>query len=271
MFIYGIQNKINGKIYIGSTVQKLCGRWGQHRSLLQNDQHPNPHLQGSWNKFGQENFDFIMIEETQKNLLFEREQYWINYYKSQDNQFGYNIKPALPPASSEALQKMHQARLGFKWSETERQKMKGKNAGLKNGQSKLTWEQVAEIRQLYSTGRYSQLELGKKFGLAGSNISLIVTNKAWILPVKNWIDHSDFSGDSAIQALRKERIPSTKLDWIKVRDIRAKSLAGNSIGSISKEYGLVRSTVYRVVNNKTWWPEPSSSSLSPETQDAIQA
>lgn len=50
--------------------------------------------------------------------------------------------------------------------------------GIQNGKSKLTEEQVREIRYLYSLG-LTQMELGKKFNVHFSNISLIIHRKNW--------------------------------------------------------------------------------------------
>jgi hypothetical protein len=45
--------------------------------------------------------------------------------------------------------------------------------------AKLTEADVIEIRQLYAAGRVSQHELGPRFGVDHSNISLIVRRKTW--------------------------------------------------------------------------------------------
>ena len=60
--IYMIQNKVNGKIYIGQSVN-IEDRWGEHKYELNKGYHHNKHLQRSWNKDGQENFEFTIICE----------------------------------------------------------------------------------------------------------------------------------------------------------------------------------------------------------------
>jgi len=59
--IYFIVNKINGKKYIGST-KNFNGRFSKHRMDLRNNRHHSILLQNAWNKYGQDNFDFIKIE-----------------------------------------------------------------------------------------------------------------------------------------------------------------------------------------------------------------
>ena len=48
-----------------------------------------------------------------------------------------------------------------------------------NGQSKLTEDDVREIRQLWSKGSISKTKLGQQFGVTRTTILLIVTKRAW--------------------------------------------------------------------------------------------
>lgn len=61
--IYGIRNKTNGKIYVGKTMQSFGDRWDCHKSQLKGGYHDNPYLQNSWNKYGEDNFEFIIIHD----------------------------------------------------------------------------------------------------------------------------------------------------------------------------------------------------------------
>jgi len=51
--------------------------------------------------------------------------------------------------------------------------------GEKNGKSKLTWDDVCEIRRLYATGECSQPALGRQFGVCHSTIGRIVRGEYW--------------------------------------------------------------------------------------------
>lgn len=51
--------------------------------------------------------------------------------------------------------------------------------GENNGSSKLTEKQVLEIRELYSTKKYTTRGLGKMFDVSNQLISSIVNNKRW--------------------------------------------------------------------------------------------
>lgn len=87
--VYKITNKKNSKFYIGSS-KNIYYRWEQHISKLNSGIHDNTHLQNSWNKYGESNFIFEIIEECSPEIQFEREQYYLNTLKPFDD-VGYNI------------------------------------------------------------------------------------------------------------------------------------------------------------------------------------
>lgn len=57
--------------------------------------------------------------------------------------------------------------------------------GERQGHAKLKWNQVHEIRALYATGKFTQGELGERFGVTKHNIKSIVLWKSWITPAGN--------------------------------------------------------------------------------------
>ena len=90
--IYMIRNKVNNKIYIGQSVD-IRARWGVHVWKLRNNIHFNTHLQNSWNKYGEDSFEFTVLVSSNsfsKYKLNELEEYYILGFNSCDNMFGYN-------------------------------------------------------------------------------------------------------------------------------------------------------------------------------------
>lgn len=59
--IYKIVNKINEKYYIGGSIN-IERRWNEHKYDLRRNIHHNNHLQNSWNMYGENSFEFIIID-----------------------------------------------------------------------------------------------------------------------------------------------------------------------------------------------------------------
>ena len=74
--IYKIKNIKNDKVYIGSAIN-IYRRFVTHKHLLRNNKHFNTHLQSSWNKYNSDNFIFEIVEECEKSLLENREEFYI--------------------------------------------------------------------------------------------------------------------------------------------------------------------------------------------------
>ena len=96
MGIYKIENLINGKIYIGQSVN-TGARWSAHKQVLSAPSHVSElkkPLYKDMYKYGIKNFSFEVIEECKKENLNEREIYWIQKYNSyyfDENSHGYNL------------------------------------------------------------------------------------------------------------------------------------------------------------------------------------
>lgn len=89
--IYKIENKVNGKIYIGQSVD-IKSRWRGHRHYLNTNTCNNDYLQKAWNKYKKDNFKFEIMEECLKDELNEKEIYYINKFNSTNDKFGYNLE-----------------------------------------------------------------------------------------------------------------------------------------------------------------------------------
>ena len=86
--IYKITNQLNGKCYIGQSID-IQNRWTQHiYEGIHNRK--NNKFYNAVKEYGIENFSFEVIEECllSSNELNTRERYWIAYYNSYEN--GYN-------------------------------------------------------------------------------------------------------------------------------------------------------------------------------------
>lgn len=82
--IYCIEDRINHKTYIGSS-KNLYRRLLKHFALLRHNKHENAYLQNAWNKYGEDNFEWIIIEKCDSSILTEREQYCIDLFGAEYN------------------------------------------------------------------------------------------------------------------------------------------------------------------------------------------
>lgn len=75
--IYRIKNLVNNKCYYGSS-KKIEKRLIRHRRELNNNIHINCVLQRAWNKYGEQNFIFEIVELCTIELLLEIEQKYLD-------------------------------------------------------------------------------------------------------------------------------------------------------------------------------------------------
>ena len=98
-YIYCIRNKINNKKYIGQTSRKrgYKYRWYEHKEDLINNEHHSKNLQEDFNKYGMDNFEFIILDEFTfsdkellKKVLLDMERFYINLWDTKNDKRGYN-------------------------------------------------------------------------------------------------------------------------------------------------------------------------------------
>lgn len=87
-YIYIIENKINGKFYIGRTGNP-SQRKRAHFSELRRGAHSNPRLQNAFNKYGEAAFDFRVVEVVDELFVQQKEKEWF-YAFDCNKDFLYN-------------------------------------------------------------------------------------------------------------------------------------------------------------------------------------
>jgi len=172
--IYTIINQVNGKFYIGSACN-IKRRWAEHKRRLNRGVHKNKHLRNAWNKYGEENFKFKVLEPVEnKEDLLDREQWWMDLLKPE-----YNI--SLTAGSQ----------LGFKHSEESKQKMSGENNPMfgRTGEKHPMYGQTGEKCPKYKhakcweyNGKIQPMsDWAKEFGIDQTTLNWRVTNLSWSL------------------------------------------------------------------------------------------
>lgn len=120
--IYKITNLIDGKIYIGSTVKSFKIRMMQHLYKLRTHKHFNIHLQRAFDKDGESNFEFSILEECDRDVIVEREDFWIQSTECYKQEIGYNFCPHARTSlnrkvSDETKEKIRRSLIGYKHTE----------------------------------------------------------------------------------------------------------------------------------------------------------
>jgi len=178
--IYKIFNTVNEKFYIGQT-RNFEKRINEHVWSLKKNKHYNKKLQRAWNKHGQENFRFSIVEQVPADDLNKVEQSYL------DIGAPYNIaKSVLNPF------------MGVRYER--------KQSG---------WKKLALVSVCFNTGEIkefgSKVEALKENSLEGRRIHLIsnkLPNKTVLLAHERaWFIRSDV-GEDFIQGLKnsKDRI-----------------------------------------------------------------
>jgi len=89
--IYKIICKNNNKFYIGSSVN-IDRRLKDHIRFLRKNKHYNLYLQNSWNRYGEKNFRYEIIENIYNiKDLYAREKWWIDATNCCNRKIGFNV------------------------------------------------------------------------------------------------------------------------------------------------------------------------------------
>lgn len=151
--IYKFQNNINGKSYIGQSID-IMKRFSEHRRNSLNPNYPGYDSKAyrAFRKHGFENFSFEVLEQCSREMLGEREIFWIkeynSYYEGYNSTFGGEDNPSNNP---EIVFKRTQKLLNDKEINA-----KLSHKGESNPNAKLTVEDVKIIRKMYQEGKSFQ-------------------------------------------------------------------------------------------------------------------
>lgn len=196
-FIYKIENKVNGKMYIGKTVD-INRRKREHYLRASRKSGRNLAVHYAMRKYGIDNFEIDVIEKVDINNLGEKEKYWINYYNTKDE--GYNCTEGgedfcgeshpfygkhHSDETKEKLRKIFSGKgnpmygVSREFSEEHKNKISIANKGGNHSTSVLNKRVAIDIiKQYYETDK-SQKELANKYDVAQSIISAVLLGKHW--------------------------------------------------------------------------------------------
>lgn len=217
--IYKYQNKDNGKIYIGRSVNIAKRKW-EHLHAPS----PYSYFDQILASIGEDKFDFEIIEECKEEDLQKREKYWIKYYNCcviENRKGGYNLTHGGEEYKSE-----------------------------ENPWAKLTVQQVEEIIDKLVNTKISIQALAKEYGVHPNTISDINRGKTW-----SWIH--DYDGNIREQtqgSLCRGELSGTAIitDEIAINIIEDIKTTQLSLAAIARKYEIKDSLVYDINRCKTW-------------------
>jgi len=196
--IYKIINLKNQKVYIGQTKEGFQKRYWHHVWKLSQNTHDNRHLQNSWNKYGEENFEFQVIEVLNESMIDSRERYWIQFYRNQN--ICYNIQSGgqerslVSYHSAESRKKvgeMNRKRLtGSKLPESTRRKMSESRTGryIKRCSDVINDELAFKIKTMLVQGRGTKY-ICEQLDIPYKPVNGILSSNTWKhVYVEGWDD-----------------------------------------------------------------------------------
>ncbi len=211
--IYIIKNKVNGKFYVGSSCN--CEeRFSAHKILLRKGKHHSVVLQRAWNKYGERNFIFKVIEECCAERLLDREQFYIDNFNPH-----YNTNPFAdkPPTQ---------------W-------------GFNHPMSNLTKKELNDIRVRLMEGA-SARSVARELGVGHRQVLQIAHKNSYPNEPgpKGW-DTWQYEGG-------KHRVSNNRLDENKVMEIRERLMKGELVKDLAAEYDVYLTAVNKIAQGKTW-------------------
>lgn len=227
--IYLITNKVNGKKYVGQSVN-IERRYSEHLRSGQPEKYSwkserdvNTPIHLAMQKYGIQNFSLSILEECKKEELDEKERYWISYYKSTEKQFGYNILLG------------GQDKIGLK--------------GELHSQAKLSQEDVNIIKDLLKNSNKNLNEILEIFPfISKSTLSMINQGKTWfdekeVYPLRKMSTANKGSANGR-----------AKFSEEQVMEIRKKYSQGVSPKELFKEYNNIatKNAIAAIIYGKTF-------------------
>lgn len=242
--VYSIAHTESGRIYVGSAVD-LGGRWRRHRSKLRRGVHDNPILQAAWTKYGESAFVFAVLEfVSDRAVLREREQHWIDQLGAARQGTGFNIQPSAYDRRGVPCSEGTKARL--------RQIKQGNQYGVGHHEhGKLTESDVVSILQRFAAGAALD-DLTVDFNVTRATVYRIVKRDIW------WHVALPPDVEAARLARRSTRQQGSrnnskpKLNESNIPQIRARLAAGESCESVAHAFGVSRTCISAIKGGRSW-------------------
>jgi len=232
-YIYKISNNINGKFYIGKTTRKTINRrWWEHQQNIKKVNYRHP-LYDGMRHYGLDNFSLEIIEECEKNILDEREIFWIQKlnpsYNLTDGGEGGDTFTNKPEYMKEETRKKLSEASKANWEKEEyRQKI---SEGCKAAWEKEEYRQrvTKSLKETFSTPEskkkrsFTMREVANKNRKVWSECKTGKKNGRWLGYVHM------FDGDGNLIKIYESAVECSRDTGIVAHNIRTKAISGESM------------------------------------------
>lgn len=122
--------------------------------------------------------------------------------------------------------------------------------------SKLSEQEILRIRNLYATGKITQAELGKRYGVTRPVIHYVITGKTWQqvggpISTNNWKPATKRLEVTKEQQLDEARRQRKMAKWERIKEIRIRYASGDfSLSDLARLYNVSESFISYIVNGK---------------------
>lgn len=219
--IYTYINKINGKMYIGQTINPEK-RYNAHKSSYQNpnDKEYDSLIHRAFRKYGFENFEYKILAQDIEDIetLNKLEIFFIQNYNTQTPN-GYNVEPGGKNCNKPKTLEHRKKEI---W-----------------GQAKLTEEEVIELRKAYQNKKSPTEIYNQKYKerLHYNSFLNIWTGKRYGLIMPEVFEkgrHTKLTAE-IVKKIREDK-EKNKLSYTK----------------LAEKYHISKSTVADIINKRTW-------------------
>lgn len=165
--VYAIYNMISMAKYVGSAGDIRRRIWDEHLWDLRRKTHCNPHLQASFNLYGEEAFAFGLLEECDPDILIEREQWFLNNDVEWDIDYNMSRVAGQPPSpkgrekSEKHRRNLSKSLSGHTVSRETRRKLSDAHRGRKRAVEAVA-KQKETMRKKRESSDYVSPYLGRK-------------------------------------------------------------------------------------------------------------
>jgi group I intron endonuclease len=247
--VYCIENRKNGRRYIGQTKKSFIARYYWHRSALRRGSHYATEMQQDYSEYGEENFVFFVLAVS--NDPEELDRLEIEYIA--DEEAPYNTMRGgelirIIPQSERKKRKNHKTsnptQYVYMLPEETRRKMSATRTGqpysIYSKCNVINDDQARAIKEKLVSGM-TLVETAAATGVSYKTINNIVSNNTWKhIGVDGWDDY------------RSNRVVRTRLTEEQALKIQDKYNTGATIDDLAQEYGKCRSTIQNIIKHKTF-------------------